>query len=77
MNITPKLKRNALSLIRKTLRTLTTNRGFLRSSSTQTEESVRLNISEHYNSWKATEIALIEAERKKAEAIMHRLVLIK
>ena len=72
MGITPTWRKNALSLIRKTLRTLTTNRGFLRSSSTQPRESVRVNIPEDYNRWKATETALLEAERKKAEALMHR-----
>jgi len=56
----------------KILRILGMNRGFVRSSSTQTEENVRPNIPENYNSWKATEIALLEAERKKAEALTRR-----
>ena len=58
--------------IRKLLGILTMNRGFVRSTSTQVEENVCVNIPEDYNSWKATENALLEAERKKAEALMHR-----
>ena len=76
MDVTPTWKKNTLSLIRKTLRILRINRGFVRPSNTQTEEGLSLNIPENYNSWKATEIALLEAERKKAEAIMHRRALI-
>ena len=60
------------SLARKILRILGINREFVRLSSTQEEESVRVSIPANYNSWKATETALLEAERKKAEALMHR-----
>jgi len=72
MNVTSTSRKKAPSLMTKILRILGMNRGFVRSSSTQTEENVRPNIPENYNSWKATEIALLEAERKKAEALTRR-----
>jgi hypothetical protein len=77
MKITPAWRKNALSLKKKILRRLEMNRSFVPSSSTQAEESVRLNIPGDHNGWKTAEIALLEAERKKTEALIHRYALIR
>ncbi len=77
VKITPTWRKNARSLKKKILGKIEMNRSFVPSSSTQAEESVRLNIPGDHNGWKATEIALLEVERKKAEAFIHRYALIR
>jgi len=59
------------SLIRKALRLLATNRGFEEPPSDQ--EGIHLGIpASNYYNHKEIETALLEAERKKAQAIMER-----
>jgi len=60
------------SLTRKILRALGINRDFARSSNAQGEDqSVHVDISAYYgDNWAMT--ALLEAERKKTEALIER-----
>jgi len=59
------------SLIRKILRLLTTNRGSEKPLSDQEEIHLGITASNYYNH-KEIETVLLEAERKKAQAIMER-----
>ena len=69
---TPTCKKNSPPLIKRVLKLLGLNNGLVQSPNAKKEESVRLNIPEDYKSWKANELALLEAERKKAEALTRR-----
>ena len=62
--------RKMSSLARKILRILGMDRGFVRSSGTQEEESIRVNIPVDYSNSKSIETAFLEAERKKAEPLI-------
>lgn len=59
------------SLARKILQIFGMDRVFVQSTSIQ-EESVHINIPANHNYWKENETALLEAERKKAQALMER-----
>jgi len=59
------------SFIRKVLRILGMGGELVGSQSTE-EESVHFNILANHGYMKETETAFIEAERKKAEALMER-----